>query len=118
MDVSKEGKLSRLRITSLLLLVPLALPLWGKDASDAQLHEWVIGRNVPAVRALGQPVLPKLVRMYESAGDDSFKARVAEMLYGLGWESPEAKQALMKDIHTLNQDLRLQVQWALGRVSK
>jgi hypothetical protein len=29
-----------------------------------------------------------------------------------------AKRALMKDVHTLNQDLRLQVQWALGRVSK
>jgi HEAT repeat protein len=35
----------------------------------------------------------------------------------LGWKSAEAKQALMADVHTQNSDLRLQVQWALGRVS-
>src|SRR5437763_4538935 len=119
MDVSKESKLSRLRIASLLLFVTLApQSVLCEVASDAQLQQWVAGRNVAAVRALGRPVLPKLVQMYEAARDDSFKARVAEILYGLGWESPEAKRALMKDVHTLNQDLRLQVQWALGRVSK
>lgn len=55
--------------------------------------------------------------MYEAVGDDGFKARAAQTLYELGWESPDAKRALMKDVHTGNQDLRLQVQWALGRVS-
>lgn len=70
-----------------------------------------------AIRALGRPVLPKLVQLYEAAGDDGFKARVAQTLYELGWESPEAKRALMKDVHTRSQELRLQVQWALGRVS-
>ena len=110
--------MSRLRVASLLLLVPFApQPGLGQDPSGAQLHQWVAGGNVAAIRALGRPVLPKLVRLYEAAGDDGFKARVAQTLYELGWESPEAKRALMKDVHTLNQDLRLQVQWALGRVS-
>jgi HEAT repeat protein len=58
-----------------------------------------------------------LVHLYEASRDDGFKARTAQTLYELGWESPEAKRALMKDVHTQNQDLRLQVQWALGRVS-
>ena len=108
----------RIRIASLVLFVPLAaLSVFGGDASDVQLRQWVAGRNIDAVRALGRPVLPRLVQMYEAARDDGFKARVAETLYGLGWESPEAKRALMKDVHTLNEDLRLQVQWALGRVS-
>jgi len=83
----------------------------------AQLPQWVTGHNLAAIRALGRPVLPKLVRLYEASKEDGFKARVAQTLYELSWESPEAKVALMKDVHTLNQDLRLQVQWALGRVS-
>src|SRR5262245_25048401 len=99
MDISKESKLPRIRIASLLLFVPLAVQsVSGGDASDAQLQQWVAGRNVDAVRALGRPVLPRLVQMYEAARDDSFKARVAETLYGLGWESPDAKRALMKDV--------------------
>ena len=70
-----------------------------------------------AIKAIGQPVLPKLVQLYETATNDSLKARVAQTLYELSWKSPEAKRALMKDAHTANADLRLQVQWALGRVS-
>jgi len=106
------------RIALLLLVAPLAaVSLYGQANSTAQLQQWVTGRNVAAVRALGRPVLPQLVRLYENSRDDSFKARVAETLYQLGWESQEAKQALMRDVHTSNPDLRIQVQWALGRVS-
>jgi HEAT repeat protein len=106
------------RATWLILLVPLAPQLGSaQDPSATQVHQWVAAHNVAAIRALGQPVLPKLVQLYDAARDDSFKARVAQTFYELGWKSPEAKRALMKDVHTLNQDLRLQVQWALGRVS-
>ena len=110
--------MSRFQAISLLLLA--ALP-WkaavGQDDSAAQLQQWVAGHNVAAIRAQGPAVLPKLVQLYEAAKDEGFKARVAQTLYELSWKSPEAKLALMKDVHTLNQDLRLQVQWALGRVS-
>jgi HEAT repeat protein len=110
--------LSRLRFTLLVFLLPLTpRSVFSEDASVGQLKQWVGGRNVTAIRALGRPVLPRLVQLYETATDDGFKARVAETFYELGWESPEAKRALMKDVHTSNQDLRLQVQWALGRVS-
>jgi len=111
-------KMSSFQATWLLILVPLTpQSVSGQDPSAAQLQQWVAGHNVAAIRALGRPVQPKLVQLYEAAKDDGFKARVAQTLYELGWESPEAKRALMKDVHTLNQDLRLQVQWALGRVS-
>jgi len=110
--------MSRFQATLLMLLVPLMRQsAFGDDPSIAQLQQWVAGHNVAAIRALGRPVLPKLVRLYEASKEDGFKARVAQTLYELSWESPEAKVALMKDVHTLNQDLRLQVQWALGRVS-
>ena len=108
----------KLLANSLLLLLPLLLPAaLGEDSSALQLRQWVTAHDVPAIRALGRPVLPRLVQLYASTGDEAFKARVAQTFYELGWQSPEAKQALMKDVHTPNPDLRLQVQWALGRVS-
>lgn len=68
------------------------------------------------VKALGPEVLPVMVRLYESS-DETQRTRIAETFYQLGWKSQEAKRVLMKDVHTGNQYLRLQVQWALGRVS-
>jgi HEAT repeat protein len=116
--VKRRMKMSPFRATWLLRLVPLAPQLVsGQDASATRLQQWVAAHNVAPIRALGRPVLPKLVQLYGTARDDGLKARVAQTFYELGWESPEAKRALMKDVHTLNQDLRLQVQWALGRVS-
>ncbi len=69
-----------------------------------------------AVKAEGAKVLPRLVRLYETS-DVPTKAKVAQMLYRLSWKSPEAKTALLRDVHTDDSALRLQVQWALGRVS-
>jgi HEAT repeat protein len=110
--------MSFFRATWLALVVLLSPQLVSaQDPSDMQLQQWVAGHNVAAIRTVGRPVVPKLIQLYEAARDDGFKARVAQTLYELGWESPEAKRVLMKDVHTLNQDLRLQVQWALGRVS-
>ena len=105
------------RLHTTLLLLPLLLAQQPATGQDAQLQQWVAGHNVAAIRALGQPVLPKLAQLYEASRDLGLKARIAQTFYELGWKSPEAKQALMKDVHTSNQDLRLQVQWALGRVS-
>jgi HEAT repeats len=109
--------MSRL-LLPLLLLVPLASQAAsGQDVSPAQLQNWVSSHNIAAIKALGPAVLPKLAGLYEGATDESLKARIAQTLYELSWKSPHAKAALMKDAHTPNPDLRLQVQWALGRVS-
>jgi HEAT repeat protein len=114
----RRNEMSRFHAAWLLLLLAFTpQSVFGQDPSAVRLQQWVAGHDVAAIRALGRPVLPKLVQLYEAARDDGFKARVAQTFYELGWESPEAKRALMKDVHTLNHDLRLQVQWALGRVS-
>jgi HEAT repeat protein len=60
--------------------------------------------------------MPRLARLY-SAGDEERRQRVATVFYRLGWKSEEAKDALMKDVHTPNAGLRMSVQYALGRVS-
>jgi hypothetical protein len=73
-------------------------------------------RRVDELKKLGPEVLPVMVRLYESS-NEADRTRIAETFYQLGWKSAEAKRVLMKDVHTQNQYLRLQVQWALGRVS-
>jgi hypothetical protein len=61
-------------------------------------------------------VLPQLVSLYRESGPHE-RAAVARAFYGLGWKSEEAKQVLLADLATQDVELRLQAQWALGRVS-
>lgn len=73
-------------------------------------------RDVQGLKALGKDVLPVMARIYESSTPDE-RALIAELFYELGWESEDAKRVLLQDVHTQNQALRIQAQWALGRVS-
>jgi len=72
--------------------------------------------DVEAIRALGPGVLPALAALYERS-DAAGRTRIATTFYALGWMSEDAKRVLMRDVHTTDTNLRLQVQWALGRVS-
>jgi len=105
------------RMTLLAIMAALSLTLEAAAQVDtAKIQTLVSQRNVAGLKSIGTSVLPVLVQMYRGS-DDSTKTDIAETLYQLGWKSPEAKQVLMADVHTQNQNLRLQVQWALGRVS-
>ena len=72
--------------------------------------------EIAVVREMGPGVLPHLVQIYKTSDEDT-RAVIAWVFYSLAWKSPEARAALLEDIDTSNQKLRLQVQWALGRVS-
>jgi hypothetical protein len=72
--------------------------------------------DIEALKGRGPGVLPILARLYEQS-DEARRTSLAYAFYALGWKSPDAKRVLMQDAHTQNRDLRLQVQWALGRVS-
>lgn len=105
--------------TTLLTLLALSLTSMchvalAIDASAVQTM--IAAGKVAELKALGRDVLPVMVRLYETS-DIPQRARIAQSFYALGWKSPEAKRVLIKDVHTPNPDLRLQVQWALGRVS-
>jgi HEAT repeat protein len=81
-----------------------------------RLRTAALGGNWQAVQAMGRGALPELVRLYTQSPPQE-RATIARVFYDLGWKSEEAKRALMADAHTGDQALRLQVQWALGRVS-
>jgi hypothetical protein len=73
--------------------------------------------DIVQLKAMGPGVLPHLARIYKSTRDEQARATYAWVFYSLGLKSPEARAVLLEDLGTQNQTLRLQVQWALGRVS-
>ena len=83
----------------------------------ARLKAAALAGDWKQVQALGPEALPGLARLYSASSSTSERATIASVFYNLGVESQEAKRALMADVHTPDQALRLQVQWALGRVS-
>ena len=98
--------------------VALGAAVWlaAAPVDVPRLREAARAGNWQAVQAMGPAVLPELARLYgESAVEE--RARIAQVFYDLGWKSEDAKRALMADVHTADPSLRLQVQWALGRVS-
>lgn len=69
------------------------------------------------IEAMGPEVLPALARMYEATPEAERRQTIAQVFYRLGRESPDAKRVLLADLDTDDVNLRLSVQWALGRVS-
>ena len=85
-------------------------------ADSARLREAARAGDWQAVRAIGPAALPELASLYR-ASSTAERAVIAQIFYNLGWKCEDAKRALMADAHTADPALRLQVQWALGRVS-
>jgi HEAT repeat protein len=107
------GSAGSIRVASLVAVLLTSSHLLA-EAPD--LRRLAIAGDWRAIQSLGPGVMPELARIY-SASSESERATIASVFYALGWKSPEAKRAMMADAHTKNQPLRLQVQWALGRVS-
>ena len=108
-----------MHLVALVLLVAAAAPAGpatGSAMDAAALARAVDARDVEVIRKQGAGVVPGLVRLYDSS-EAPRRAAIANVFYSLGWKSADAKRALLKDVHTDDANLRLQVQWALGRVS-
>ena len=97
-----------------LLLVPSLA--WAAGIDAARLRAAAVAGDWKQIQAMGTGALPALARLYEASSEKD-RATIAFIFYSLGWKSPDAKRVLMADVHTQDQTLRLQVQWALGRVS-
>jgi len=94
-----------------------AAPTPATSISESTIASYLSPKtDIDGLKRLGPGVLPVLASMYERA-DEQGRTFFAWVFYSLGMKSPDAKRVLMRDVHTANADLRLQVQWALGRVS-
>jgi HEAT repeat protein len=105
-----------------ILILPVTSILAILDAGDGRTSDHVLETlllpepRIDELKAKGPAVLPAIARLYERSNARD-RAVIATAFYRLGWKSPDAKRVLMQDVHTDDQNLRLQVQWALGRVS-
>ncbi len=114
--VLRQKLAKRIAIFLLFVSHSFVLTLQAIQAPDAKIQALVAQGNVNGLKRIGPAVLPALAQLYESSKEGQ-RATIAWMFYELGWKSPEAKKVLMRDVQTQNSKLRLQVQWALGRVS-
>ena len=63
--------------------------------------------GIARLKAMGPEILPHLAHIYSQSSEDE-RATIAWIFYSLGMKSPDARKALLQDIHTQNQKLRLQ----------
>ena len=57
-----------------------------------------------------------MAQLYERS-EEPQRVRIAGLFYQIGMKSEAAERALLRDVHTPNPQLRVSVQYALGRVS-
>lgn len=105
--------LAALLVVSLSLAAQEAVP---DEELRLTLMRHIESWDAESVAAYGPEVMPILLDLYREA-DREERIRIASTFYRLGWRSEEAKELLMADARSLNQDLRIQAQYALGRVS-
>lgn len=84
--------------------------------TKSSIKEAINKRDWPTLKGYGEQAMPVMLKWYPQA-EPKTRAKIAEGFYVLGIESEKARALLMQDIHTNHPGLRLQVQWALGRVS-
>ena len=113
----------RYRAARILIVIALFMPgpAGSRAAAPADDEKQIAALifpqlDVEGLKKRGPAVLPVMARLYERS-DEEHRTTLANAFYILGWKSADAKRVLMQDAHTQNTSLRLQVQWALGRVS-
>ena len=109
-----------LKITYLTLMLIIST-LWsgaGYSADIETLNRLISSKNinVQELRSMGPAIMPDLVTLYNK-GDSMRRATIAWVWYQLEWKSPAAREVMLADMNATHKDLRLQIQWALGRVS-
>ena len=111
--------LSLLFASACLLISPLSLFAQSQDQNlemSQRVTQLVEANDGAGLRALGADAVPSMAWLY-GMSDEPQRVRIANLFYAMEIKSETAEQALIRDVHTRNPDLRLAVQYALGRVS-
>ncbi|NIP30061.1 MAG: hypothetical protein GTN99_03180 [Candidatus Dadabacteria bacterium] len=103
-------------LIGLLIIFTFINPSRGEQLDSELVIKYVSSYNIDALRELGPDVMPILSDLYK-VSDVKQKRVIANIFYQLGIQSQDAKDALMQDVKTTNKQLRISVQYALGRVS-
>jgi HEAT repeat protein len=111
-------RISMLLVSACLLIAPVRLARSAPQNAELsqQVTRLVEAGDAAGLRALGPAAIPAMAWLYELS-DEPQRVHIANLFYQIGIKSDAAEHALMRDVHTENPDLRLAVQYALGRVS-
>lgn len=93
----------------------LSVPVLAEELSQ-QVIRLVETEDAEGLRALGDEGMAAMVWLYELS-EESGRLRMANLFYKVGVRSESAERALLRDFLSDNLELRLAVQYALGRVS-
>lgn len=106
------------RIARLLLVICVSFQsaAFAETPTVEQLRSVLNSDRYEELKPFGGDAIEPLLNIYRS-GNIADKTRVASALYYLSIKSESARQLLLNDVHTEDPNLRMQVQWALGRVS-
>lgn len=112
-----RSRLSVLFVSACLSIAPLAVLAEEQNMEmSQQVTRLVEAEDADGLRALGADALPAMAWLYELS-EEGQRLRIARLFYEIGTRSDVAERALIRDVHTTNVELRLAVQYALGRVS-
>ena len=112
-----RSRLSVLFVSACLSIAPLAVFAEEQTLEmSQQVTRLVEAEDADGLRALGADALPAMAWLYELS-EEGQRLRIARLFYEIGTRSDVAERALIRDVHTANVELRLAVQYALGRVS-
>ena len=93
----------------------LSVPVFAEELSQ-QVTRLVEAGDADGLRALGEEAVTSMVWLYELS-EESERIQLANLFYKMAIRSQVAERALVRDFHSENVELRLAVQYALGRVS-
>ncbi|HYN20022.1 MAG TPA: hypothetical protein VE078_03605, partial [Thermoanaerobaculia bacterium] len=112
-------RLPLLLVSAFLVTLPAQL-LAAQQEPEVELSQkvgqLVEANDAAALRNLGPEAMASMVWLYELS-EEAERARIANLFYQMGARSEIAERALLRDARTNNVELRLAVQYALGRVS-
>ncbi|HSG31562.1 MAG TPA: hypothetical protein VLB82_08465 [Thermodesulfobacteriota bacterium] len=100
----------------LLFFIGINVCTRAQQIDKDEVIKYVSSYNVSALKSLGPGVMPILSNLY-IVSDSKQKRVIANIFYQLGFLSGNAKSVLMQDVRTNDKQLRVAVQYALGRVS-
>lgn len=102
---------------SIVILLGLLILTPGLLVAES-VSELLQKKDFKQITAMREQAIPDLIDAYRRSTVPEDKAYIASIFYKLGILNAEVEEMLMADVHTSNASLRLQVQWALGRVSR
>jgi hypothetical protein len=112
-------RLSLLLVSTFLVTLPAQL-FASQQVPEVELSQRVAqlveANDAAALRDLGPEAIASMVWLYELS-EEAERTRIANLFYKMGARSEIAERALLRDARTNNVELRLAVQYALGRVS-